>query len=226
MRMYVQSRTLGRPTDAGLCRQIDDASFAHGSRALPHVKFGRMAPQPWSKRASLGLLATATATLGCAGLGEYVWADALPETPTNVADEYRLAPGDMISVRVFNQESMSGRARIRPDGRVTIPFVNDIPAAGHTTQDLARNIQDQLHARQPERPLPPSDRRRRPCAVASRVRDDDAGHRGPCRGSPDRRVRPHRGARRNERRRRGPELGGYLPRCAGAHLERRRGIAL
>ncbi|TMB07729.1 MAG: sugar ABC transporter substrate-binding protein [Deltaproteobacteria bacterium] len=99
-----------------------------------------MAPQPWSKRASLGLLATATATLGCAGLGEYVWADALPETPTNVADEYRLAPGDMISVRVFNQESMSGRARIRPDGRVTIPFVNDIPAAGHTTQDLARNI--------------------------------------------------------------------------------------
>jgi len=145
MRMYVQSRTLGAPTDAGLCRQIDDASFAHGSRVLLHVKFGRMAPQPWSKRASLGLLATATATLGCAGLGEYVWADALPETPTNVADEYRLAPGDMISVRVFNQESMSGRARIRPDGRVTIPFVNDIPAAGHTTQDLGRNIQDQLH---------------------------------------------------------------------------------
>src|SRR2546428_3483154 len=141
--MYVQSRTLRAGTGARPCRQIDDATFAHGRRVPLHVKFGRMQPQPWSKRASLGLLATAA--FGCAGLGEYVWADTLPETPTNVADEYRLAPGDTISVRVFNQESMSGRARIRPDGRVTIPFVNDIPAAGHTTQDLGRNIQDQLH---------------------------------------------------------------------------------
>src|SRR3989442_6203490 len=118
--MYVQSRTLGGVTEARLCRQIDDATFAQGSRVLLHVKFGRMLPQPWSKRASLGLLATAA--LGCAGLGEYVWADALPETPTNVADEYRLAPGDMISVRVFNQESMSGRARTRPVGRGRVPF--------------------------------------------------------------------------------------------------------
>jgi polysaccharide export outer membrane protein len=87
----------------------------------------------------------ASAIFGCANLGEYVWADALPDSPTDPADEYRLAPGDTIAVRVFNQESMSGRARIRPDGRVTLPFVNDIPAAGRTTRDLAKNVQDLLY---------------------------------------------------------------------------------
>jgi polysaccharide export outer membrane protein len=95
----------------------------------------------WSKRASLGLLAAA---IGCAGVGEYVWADALPDAPANAAGEYRLAPGDLIFVRVFNQDPLSGRTRVRPDGQVTIPFVNDVPAAGHTTQELAKTMEVRL----------------------------------------------------------------------------------
>jgi len=80
--------------------------------------------------------------LGCANLGQYVWVDSLPDA--SPAGEYVLAPGDAISVRVFNQESISGRTRVRPDGRVTIPFVNDVPAAGRTTEDLAKNLQTML----------------------------------------------------------------------------------
>jgi len=95
----------------------------------------------WSKRASLGLLAAA---IGCAGLGDYVWADALPEAPANAPGEYRLAPGDLIFVRVFNQDPISGRTRVRPDGQVTIPFVNDVPAAGRTTQELAKTLEVRL----------------------------------------------------------------------------------
>jgi len=89
-------------------------------------------------------LVAAAATLGCANLGQYVWADTLPETTANPGGEYLLAPGDSVYVRVFNQESVSGRSRVRPDGRITIPFVNDVPAAGHTTQELAKNLQKVL----------------------------------------------------------------------------------
>jgi protein involved in polysaccharide export with SLBB domain len=58
------------------------------------------------------------AALGCSNLGQYVWADSLPDA--SPASEYVLASGDAINVRVFNQESISGRTRVRPDGRVTI----------------------------------------------------------------------------------------------------------
>jgi len=107
---------------------------------LLHVNFARM-KLLWTKRASLGLL---VAALGCAGVGEYVWADAMPETPANAPGEYRLAPGDLIFVRVFNQDPLSGRTRVRPDGQVTVPFVNDVPAAGRTPQELAKTLETRL----------------------------------------------------------------------------------
>jgi polysaccharide biosynthesis/export protein len=87
------------------------------------------------------LAVVAVGALGCADLGQYVWVDALPENPIDAPAEYLLSPGDLIYVRVFNQDALSGRTRVRPDGRVTVPFVNDVPAAGHTTQDLAKTLE-------------------------------------------------------------------------------------
>jgi polysaccharide export outer membrane protein len=138
--MYVESRTLAAARPVGICRQIDEAALAADSPALLRVNFARM-KLLWSKRASLGLLAAA---LGCAGVGEYVWADVLPEAPANAPGEYRLSTGDLIFVRVFNQDPLSGRTRVRPDGQVTIPFVNDVPAAGRTPQELAKTMEARL----------------------------------------------------------------------------------
>jgi len=98
-----------------------------------------LSPKKWNPLSSLIL----AAALGCSNLGQYVWADSLPEPPGN-AGEFVLAPGDTINVRVFNQESISGRTKVRPDGRVTVPFLNDVPAAGRTTEDLAKALQTQL----------------------------------------------------------------------------------
>jgi polysaccharide biosynthesis/export protein len=83
----------------------------------------------------------AAAALACANLGQYVWAESLPDSPATSDPEYRLVPGDLIFVKVFNQDALSGRTRLRPDGRVTIPFVNDVPAAGRTTQELAKSME-------------------------------------------------------------------------------------
>src|SRR5258705_9597081 len=91
------------------------------------------------RRSVLG--AVAAAVLGCAGPGQYVWAETLPETPAEPAGEYKLAPGDLIFVRVFNQDPLSGRTRVRPDGRVTVPFVNDVPAAGRTPRELGKALE-------------------------------------------------------------------------------------
>jgi polysaccharide biosynthesis/export protein len=93
----------------------------------------------WNPLSSLIL----AAVLGCANLGQYVWADSLPEAPGDPG-QFVLAPGDTINVRVFNQESISGRTKVRPDGRVTVPFLNDVPAAGRTTEELTQALQTQL----------------------------------------------------------------------------------
>jgi polysaccharide biosynthesis/export protein len=81
---------------------------------------------------------------GCANLGPYVWVDELGEAPAAPGGEYTLAPGDAVFVRVFNQESVSGHSRVRPDGRITIPFVNDVPAAGRTPTQVAKALESLL----------------------------------------------------------------------------------
>lgn len=59
-------------------------------------------------------------------------------------EPYVIAPGDTLQVRIFQQEAMSARVKVRPDGRVTLPLLNDYPAAGMTPADLAVQLQARL----------------------------------------------------------------------------------
>ena len=82
--------------------------------------------------------------LGCANLGKYVWADdyAPPADPTSKT--YVIAPGDLIQVRVYNQDAMSVRERVRSDGKLSLPFLNDVQAAGYSPSALAQQLQTRL----------------------------------------------------------------------------------
>jgi len=81
----------------------------------------------------------------CKTVGDYVWVDALPvEAPRPSAEEYVIAPGDLLNIRVWNQDAVSGRARVRTDGKISLPFLNDVEAAGSQPTALARRIQTRL----------------------------------------------------------------------------------
>jgi polysaccharide export outer membrane protein len=92
------------------------------------------------------IVAVAAAQLlaGCGGVGRFVWVDAYGGGPASVKSGYRVAVGDVLSVRVWNQESVSGRARVRPDGMISLPLVNDVQAAGVEPSTLAQQIQGKL----------------------------------------------------------------------------------
>ena len=92
-----------------------------------------------------GLLLLACAA-GCANLGKYVWIDDYTEAAQPATNGYVIAPGDSISVRVYNQDAMSARERVRPDGKVSLPFLNDVDAAGYTPSVLAQQLQTRLKA--------------------------------------------------------------------------------
>ncbi len=80
-------------------------------------------------------------TAGCANLGKYIWVDEYTGTSQASAKGYVIAPGDIISVRVYNQEAMSARERVRADGKVSLPFLNDVEAAGYMPTALGQQLQ-------------------------------------------------------------------------------------
>jgi polysaccharide export outer membrane protein len=97
-----------------------------------------------SKARFIVAIAAAQLLAGCGGkVGQFVWADAYRPQPA-AAKGYRIALGDLLSVRVWNQESVSGRARVRPDGMISLPLVNDVEAAGVEPSALAARIQGKL----------------------------------------------------------------------------------
>jgi len=95
------------------------------------------------------LMAWATASgvaVACAGSsGRYIWVDSYRQANETKTD-YRIAPGDLLNVRVFGQEAMSAHTRVRQDGKVSLPFLNDVPAAGQTPGDFAKTVQKLLLA--------------------------------------------------------------------------------
>lgn len=88
----------------------------------------------------VALLAAAGAS-GCAEQRPFLWVDSLtiPEEPDVRA--YRIAAGDVLSVRVWNQDSMSApNVRVREDGIISIPFLQDVDVVGMTPAELASRL--------------------------------------------------------------------------------------
>lgn len=58
--------------------------------------------------------------------------------------DYKLGPGDKLRVEVYKQEQLSQTLQIRPDGKITLPLVGDVPAAGSTPLELRDTLSTAL----------------------------------------------------------------------------------
>ncbi|HEY6389200.1 MAG TPA: polysaccharide biosynthesis/export family protein [Candidatus Acidoferrum sp.] len=57
---------------------------------------------------------------------------------------YRIGPQDVLKIDVWKEEQLSRTVPVRPDGKITLPLLNDVQAVGLTPMELARVISDQL----------------------------------------------------------------------------------
>ena len=89
-------------------------------------------------------VAAAVIAVSCADLGKYVWVDQYKEPPGTAEKPYTITPGDTIQVRVFNQEQLSARVKVRADGKVSLPLLSDVEAAGYTPVALSQVIERRL----------------------------------------------------------------------------------
>lgn len=82
--------------------------------------------------------------LGCATGAPSRWVDELPADPGE-PPEYRIGARDVLGVRVWAQEAMSvERARVREDGKISLPFLKDVEVAGLTPNELGEKLQKAL----------------------------------------------------------------------------------
>ena len=83
--------------------------------------------------------------LGC-GAGAFVWVVQLGEAGAAAAPEssYAIAAGDLLNIRVYDQDAISTRCRVGPDGKIALPLAGEIEAQGQRPAALARNIEARL----------------------------------------------------------------------------------
>jgi len=69
---------------------------------------------------------------------------AMPTSDKAFNWSYLIGPGDSVNVFVWRNPEVSGSFPVRPDGKMTMNLVEDMPASGKTPTQLARDIEKAL----------------------------------------------------------------------------------
>lgn len=58
--------------------------------------------------------------------------------------KYKVGPGDSVEIFVWRYPEVSTTVPVRPDGYISAPLLEDVPAAGKTPTELARDLEEAL----------------------------------------------------------------------------------
>jgi polysaccharide biosynthesis/export protein len=97
---------------------------------------------------NLALLALTLSIAACAGGSRY---PAAPASAATTDYRYVIGPLDTVNIIVWRNPELSLVVTVRPDGNISVPLVEDLPAVGRTPSALARDIEKALgkYARDP-----------------------------------------------------------------------------
>jgi polysaccharide biosynthesis/export protein len=68
--------------------------------------------------------------------------EAQPNSPNPAG--YKIGPLDVLKIDVWKEEQLTRTVPVRPDGKITLPLLNDVQAAGLTPQELSAVISEGL----------------------------------------------------------------------------------
>jgi len=60
------------------------------------------------------------------------------------AGDYQIGPEDVLDISVWKNQELSRKVPVRPDGKISLPLVNDIQAAGLTPSELRQQLAAKL----------------------------------------------------------------------------------
>lgn len=91
----------------------------------------------------------AAGSVALAAVGCVHTQDSRPQLQTATGEahyttRYRIAPGDSVQIFVWRNPDVSTSVPVRPDGLLSAPLLEELPAAGKTPSELARDIEEKL----------------------------------------------------------------------------------
>ena len=63
-----------------------------------------------------------------------------------VSQNYRIGPEDKLDVQIWKNADLSKTVTVRPDGKISLPLIGDVQAAGLTAGQLTAAVTEKLRA--------------------------------------------------------------------------------
>jgi len=76
----------------------------------------------------------------------------IPVDDQGISQDYLIGSEDVIEVMVWKNADLSRVVNVRPDGKISLPLIGDIQAAGYTALQLKDRVTEQLNAYYKEPP--------------------------------------------------------------------------
>jgi polysaccharide biosynthesis/export protein len=95
----------------------------------------------------LGVSLVAVALASCSGGGgggQQLPPASFVSMQEGPGEEYVIGPLDQLTIFVWRNPELGAKVQVRPDGRITTPLIQDMPAVGKTPTMLAQDIKYQL----------------------------------------------------------------------------------
>lgn len=64
--------------------------------------------------------------------------------PVKVGKDYVIGADDVLDVSVWKEQDLTRTLQVRPDGKISMPLLGDVEAAGLTPSQLAQTVSDKL----------------------------------------------------------------------------------
>ena len=95
---------------------------------------------------SIASVVIAAVLFGCATkdlrVQEFQVAAGTPDPSKPPEQFYLIGAGDTLNINVWKEPTLSGTVKVRPDGYVTLPLINEVQVAGQTTANLRNTLED------------------------------------------------------------------------------------
>jgi polysaccharide export outer membrane protein len=122
---------------------IGTAQTPAGSAPQPPADTATPAPSAAPAPSGAPAAPNTTATPGAATAPKST-AGATAAGSANTSPDYRLVPGDKLRIEVYRDTQLSQSLQVRPDGKITLPLIGDVPAEGRTATELRDSLVNSL----------------------------------------------------------------------------------
>ncbi|CAK0757226.1 polysaccharide biosynthesis/export protein [Azospirillaceae bacterium] len=95
-------------------------------------------------RLMLSAFLIGAALTGCIESGTTPMLQDVVSLKDDFVKDYVIGPGDQFQVFVWRNTDLSTTVRVRPDGRISVPLVEDLVVAGKTPTKVARDLEEKL----------------------------------------------------------------------------------